>query len=113
DLDHFKQINGTHGHNVGDDALMAAARCLLDFTRSHDVVARLGGEEFAIIAPNIDRDLLQKMAERIRRGIAAQPVNAGLTDLTITTSVGLAVWDGRETAEELVERADKMLYEAK
>ena len=54
DLDHFKQVNDTHGHDVGDEVLRAVANCLKDMTRYHDVVARLGGEEFAVVAPNMD-----------------------------------------------------------
>jgi len=113
DLDHFKQINDTYGHHVGDEVLKAVGKCLKDLTRYHDVVARLGGEEFAIIVPNIDGELLQKLAERVRRAISALPITSGNIRLTITTSVGLAIWDRRETAEQFVERADKMLYEAK
>ena len=58
DLDHFKQVNDTHGHDVGDEVLRAVASCLKDMTRYHDVVARLGGEEFAVVAPNMDTELL-------------------------------------------------------
>ncbi len=113
DLDHFKQVNDTHGHDVGDEVLRAVAGCLKDMTRYHDVVARLGGEEFAVVAPNMDHDLLVKLAERIRKGIAAMPVLSGNVRLKITASVGLAVWDRKESAEEFFRRADKQLYEAK
>jgi two-component system, cell cycle response regulator len=113
DLDHFKQINDTHGHNIGDEVLKAVAKCLKDMTRYHDVVARLGGEEFAVVAPNMDAELLLKLAERIRRAIAGLAITSGNVRLKITTSVGLAVWDRRETAEKFFSRADKMLYEAK
>jgi diguanylate cyclase (GGDEF)-like protein len=113
DLDHFKQVNDTHGHDVGDEVLRAVASCLKDMTRYHDVVARLGGEEFAVVAPNMDGDLLVKFAERIRRAIAAMVVLSGGVRLKITTSVGLAVWDGKESAEDFYRRADKLLYEAK
>ena len=113
DLDHFKQVNDTHGHDVGDEVLRTVAGCLRDLTRYHDVVARLGGEEFAIVAPNMDRDMLHKFAERIRRAIATLAVVTGNVRLTVTTSVGLAVWDRRESAEEFYRRADKLLYQAK
>ncbi len=113
DLDHFKQVNDTHGHDVGDEVLRAVASCLKDMTRYHDVVARLGGEEFAVVAPNMDHDLLVKLAERIRKGIAAMPILSGNVRLKITASVGLAVWDRKESAEEFFRRADKQLYEAK
>ncbi|MBX3568971.1 MAG: GGDEF domain-containing protein [Rhizobiaceae bacterium] len=113
DLDHFKQVNDTHGHDVGDEVLRAVAGCLKDMTRYHDVVARLGGEEFAIVAPNMDITMLTRLAERIRTAIAAMPVMSGNVRLRVTSSVGLAVWDGKETADSLFRRADQQLYQAK
>ncbi|MBL8582344.1 MAG: GGDEF domain-containing protein [Rhizobiaceae bacterium] len=113
DLDHFKQVNDTHGHDVGDEVLRVVAGCLKDMTRYHDVSARLGGEEFAVLVPNMDHDQLMKFAERIRKAIASMPILSGNVRLKITTSVGLAVWDGRESAEEFYRRADKQLYHAK
>ena len=113
DLDHFKTVNDTHGHDVGDDVLKAVAGCLRDMTRYHDVAARLGGEEFAVVAPNMDVDQLRKFAERIRKGIAGLQVFSGDVRLNITTSVGLAVWDKRELAEDFFRRADRHLYQAK
>ncbi|MDZ5698210.1 GGDEF domain-containing protein [Chelativorans sp. M5D2P16] len=113
DLDHFKQVNDTYGHDVGDQVLREVARCLKDMTRYHDVVARLGGEEFAIVTPNMDFDSLVKLGERIRNAIAAFDVEVGNLRLKVTTSMGLAVWDGKEGAEGFYRRADKMLYEAK
>ena len=91
----------------------AVASCLKDMTRYHDVVARLGGEEFAVVTPNMDAELLAKFAERIRKAIANMSVLSGNVRLKITTSVGLAVWDRKETAEEFYRRADRQLYEAK
>lgn len=113
DLDHFKHINDTHGHDVGDDVLRAVAGCLRDLTRYHDVVARLGGEEFAVVAPNMDVELLSKFAERIRAAISAMSISSGNVRLRVTTSVGLAVWDRSETADDFYRRADKLLYQAK
>lgn len=113
DLDHFKEVNDTHGHDVGDQVLKAVAGCLKDMTRYHDVVARLGGEEFAVVAPNMDGDLLMKLAERIRKAIAALAIVSGNVRLRITTSVGLAVWDGKESADQFYRRADSLLYQAK
>jgi two-component system, cell cycle response regulator len=74
------------------------------------VVTRLGGEEFAVVAPNLDTDLLLKLAERILKSIAATAVVSGKVRLKITTSVGLAVWNGAETSERFFRRADAMLY---
>ena len=113
DLDHFKQVNDTYGHDVGDAVLKAVADCLKSMTRYHDIVARLGGEEFAVVTPNMDADTLERFAERIRKAIAAMPVAAGDVRLMVTASVGLALWNGKETAEEFYRRADRQLYEAK
>src|SRR5262245_29137368 len=113
DLDHFKAVNDTHGHDVGDEVLRAVANCLKDMTRYHDVVARLGGEEFAVVAPNMNAELLMKLAERIRKAIAAMAIVSGNVRLKVTTSVGLAVWNGSESADQFYRRADAMLYQAK
>ena len=113
DLDHFKNVNDTHGHDAGDKVLRAVAGCLRDMTRYHDVVARLGGEEFAVVAPNMSEERLQKFAERIRGAVAGMAVLTGNVSLKVTTSVGLAVWDGRESAEDFYRRADRLLYRAK
>ncbi|EIM76221.1 hypothetical protein A33O_06100 [Nitratireductor aquibiodomus RA22] len=113
DLDHFKQVNDTHGHDVGDEVLRAVARCLKDLTRYHDVVARMGGEEFAIVAPNMNNQSLVKLAERIRRAVDALTIESSNVNIRVTISVGLSIWNGRESAEEFYRRADKMLYEAK
>jgi diguanylate cyclase (GGDEF)-like protein len=113
DLDHFKQVNDNHGHDVGDRVLREVASCLKDMTRYHDVVARLGGEEFAVVAPNMTEDQLMKFAERIRKAISNLAVVSGNVRLKVTSSVGIAVWNGRESADDFYRRADKMLYEAK
>lgn len=113
DLDHFKAVNDTHGHDVGDEVLRAVSNCLKDMTRYHDVVARLGGEEFAIVAPNMDENLLSKLAERTRKAIAGLVIVTGNVRLRVTTSVGVAVWDRKESAEEFYRRADRHLYQAK
>ena len=113
DLDHFKLVNDTHGHDVGDDVLRAIAQCLREFTRYHDVVARLGGEEFAVVAPNMDLETLGKFADRIRHAISQLTIASGNVRLRVTTSVGVAVWDGREDGDAFYKRADRALYEAK
>ncbi len=113
DLDHFKGINDTHGHDTGDEVLRAVAKCLKDFTRYHDVAARLGGEEFAVVAPNLDIEMLGKLADRIRRAISSLTITNGNVTLKVTTSLGLAVWDRKESSEEFFKRADRNLYKAK
>lgn len=113
DLDHFKMVNDTYGHDTGDDVLRAVAKCLREMTRYHDIVARLGGEEFAIVAPNMGIDMLARLAERIRNAISVMPVSSGNVRLKVTTSVGLAIWDRSESVEQFYRRADAQLYEAK
>ncbi len=113
DLDHFKQVNDTHGHDVGDIVLREVANCLRSLTRYHDVVARLGGEEFAIVVPNMSGDKLASFAERIRKAVSDLVIDNENVRLRVTASVGLAVWNGRESAEELLRRADTRLYDAK
>lgn len=113
DLDHFKAINDTHGHDVGDKVLKEVARCLRELTRFHDVVARLGGEEFAIVAVNMDESGLITFAERIRKAVSSLAVTNGNIRLRVTASVGLAVWNGKEPADDLYRRADQRLYQAK
>jgi two-component system cell cycle response regulator len=113
DLDHFKQVNDTYGHDTGDEVLRTVAACLKDMTRYHDIVARLGGEEFAIVAPNMDLEMLSRFADRIRKAIALQPIASGNVRLKVTASVGLAIWDRRESLEDLYRRADSRLYQAK
>lgn len=113
DLDHFKRVNDTYGHDVGDDVLRAIARCLLDYTRHHDVVARVGGEEFAILAPNLDVPALKKLANRIRVAISEITFKSDDICFQVTSSMGMSIWDGKEKAAAFVKRADKNLYVAK
>lgn len=113
DLDHFKMVNDTHGHDVGDEVLRQVSACLKNFTRYHDIAARLGGEEFAVVAPNMDIDGVGKFAERIRRAVADLVIQSGNVRLKVTTSIGVAVWDGKEEADGFYRRADRMLYQAK
>jgi two-component system cell cycle response regulator len=113
DLDHFKSVNDTHGHDVGDEVLRRVAECLHVFTRYHDVVARLGGEEFAILSPNITERQLHTLADRIREAISQLTVETGNVALRVTISAGIAIWDGTESGDELYRRADRQLYEAK
>jgi two-component system, cell cycle response regulator len=113
DLDHFKSINDTYGHAIGDEVLREVALCLKDFTRYHDVVARLGGEEFAVLSPNINEQQLFDLAERIRKAIAQIAIQTGGVSIKVTVSAGIAMWNGTESGEALYSRADKQLYAAK
>jgi len=115
DIDHFKKINDTHGHLAGDAVLANLAQVLGRAVRNEDVVARFGGEEFAIILRAIGIDPAVQMAERLRRLIeASSALTSGLA-LKATVSIGVAGLPSTlvKTPEELVEAADKALYRAK
>jgi two-component system cell cycle response regulator len=115
DLDHFKRINDTHGHAVGDHVLKAVARLLSNGTREVDLVARIGGEEFVVVMPDSTDGIGLKVAERLRRAIASNPVEtpppAGA--ISVTVSVGVAVVEPGESGSEALRRADDALYGAK
>jgi diguanylate cyclase (GGDEF)-like protein len=102
DLDHFKAYNDLHGHQAGDRLLKSAAGAWQERLRKTDLLARYGGEEFAVLLPDCGLDHAVEIAERLR---PAQPEG--------TCSIGVAAWDGRESATELVARADRALYAAK
>jgi diguanylate cyclase (GGDEF)-like protein len=114
DLDHFKRINDTFGHLVGDGVLRAVADVLRAQLREYDIVGRFGGEEFAILLPQTDESEACLAAERLRRHIAelGVPVGSGYAD--VTASIGLAVLqDPRTGVTELLAQADHALYLAK
>jgi two-component system cell cycle response regulator len=116
DIDKFKSINDTHGHGVGDEVLKTFAFRLQDSLRSFDLVARLGGEEFVVILPDITDDMAQFVAERLRRAIAEKPIKCSIPagTLNVSTSIGgYIVEHGEHTVKDVLEHADKMLYVAK
>ena len=110
DLDHFKHVNDTHGHQVGDQVLITAARLLQQYCREIDVVGRWGGEEFLIICPETPCAGAAKLAESLRQHLAAHlfPVVQQQT-----ASFGVACYHLGELAEILLARADVALYHAK
>lgn len=107
DIDHFKQINDVHGHDVGDDAICAVAHELMI---DRAIVGRLGGEEFALL---IDRPMLDAaaVAERLRSQVEALKIGAGT--ISLTCSFGISEWQRGDTIDRLLKRADMALYEAK
>ena len=114
DLDHFKRVNDTHGHVVGDQMLQHVARLLRAGARSTDTVARLGGEEFAIVMADTGPEAAALAAERLRALLAATPLEIDGASVPITVSIGLAVGHLREGgATPLLRRADAALYRAK
>lgn len=116
DIDHFKSINDTHGHIVGDQVLQAIADCLLACVRPMDCVARYGGEEFAVVLPHCRPLFGRAVAERIRETVASLAIpGTPLHKAQMTISIGGAYapeWV-RSTADLWIERADQQLYRAK
>ncbi len=113
DADHFKQINDTHGHGAGDNVLRELARCLMRTVRSSDMIYRYGGEEFVVLLNNTGVNGALLLAERIRRNVAALDCLCEGACLNITVSAGVATLDGDDSEASLIERADRVLYEAK
>ncbi|MEL6784609.1 MAG: GGDEF domain-containing protein [Pseudomonadota bacterium] len=114
DLDHFKSVNDTYGHDAGDVVLKKLATQLKGLVREHDVVARTGGEEFCIVAPFASQDQIRPFAERICRSIGNMRVDIGVVVLRPTISIGVAsTAEGITAPKELVKLADERLYQAK
>jgi diguanylate cyclase (GGDEF)-like protein len=114
DLDHFKRINDTHGHLVGDMALTQTAQRLRQVARQMDILARTGGEEFVVLVPHADRAGALAAAERLRLAVSTAPFDAPRGALPVTLSVGVALAQGDEADPRAVlQRADQALYEAK
>lgn len=121
DVDHFKRVNDTHGHGVGDYVLQDVARIIRAHLRNIDILARYGGEEFTALLPGTGREEALMVAERIRRAVRGHRfAYSGVDPLAITISVGISVLarvdravDPDEAGRELLERADQALYLAK
>jgi diguanylate cyclase (GGDEF)-like protein len=113
DLDHFKKINDTYGHPVGDTVIKEVANYLTKICRGSDVVCRYGGEEFIIILPETDLMGASTLGQRIRVSVAEHQFKAGEERFLVTLSVGVAELTGEESVEEMIARADAALYQAK
>ncbi|MFZ1813937.1 MAG: GGDEF domain-containing protein [Rhizobiaceae bacterium] len=114
DLDHFKQVNDNHGHDAGDLVLKEVALRLKQITRESDIVARIGGEEFAVITPYATFEQLLAVAERYRELIGALKVDVGKVVIRPTISIGVASnTNGEKIAADVFKAADRKLYEAK
>ncbi|QND52714.1 PleD family two-component system response regulator [Phyllobacterium sp. 628] len=116
DIDRFKLINDTHGHDGGDEVLREFARRLRRNVRGSDLASRYGGEEFFIVMPDTDLTMAAIVAERIRREVASTPffVNEGITSVPVTISVGIAsVQSKDDSVANMLKRADEALYGAK
>jgi diguanylate cyclase (GGDEF)-like protein/PAS domain S-box-containing protein len=115
DLDHFKQINDTHGHMVGDEVLREVSRRLAEVVRVYDKVGRFGGEEFVVVLPGTSQAEAEAAAERIREELSREPVETTVGSLTVTASLGVVTRQGElaNDATTLLVAADTALYSSK
>lgn len=113
DVDHFKQMNDTAGHQAGDEILRRIAQTVLQSVRKPDIAARYGGEEFILLLPGSRAEQAAVLAERIRESVAADSIETQAGRLKTTVSVGIAAFGEEDTLEGLIWRADSALYRAK
>lgn len=113
DLDYFKRVNDLFGHKCGDDLLRAFSKEALRCVRTHDLVARLGGEEFVLVLVDADLDRASLIVERLRQRTANLPVHPTQPDYRVTLSAGVTVNGPGDTVDSVLRRADTALYQAK
>jgi two-component system cell cycle response regulator len=115
DIDYFKSINDTHGHDAGDDVLQDFAIRLRKSIRGIDLACRYGGEEFVVVMPETDMAVATMVAERLRRRIASEPfpIQKGTRTVDVTISIGIAALGPDDNAAAVIKRADQALYRAK
>jgi len=113
DLDHFKDVNDTYGHAMGDRVILSLSSLLQRRLRRNDIVGRYGGEEFGIILPETTPESAKALLELLREAFATIPYQASSGAFTASFSCGIAQWDGKMDANALNEAADAALYEAK
>jgi diguanylate cyclase (GGDEF)-like protein len=113
DIDHFKQINDSFGHLAGDYVLKQLATVVKGKIRREDILSRYGGEEFAIVLPEIDAPNALALAEKIRKIVEKAPFKFEDTKISVTVSVGVATTNEADDAASLIKRTDEKLYEAK
>ncbi|MCU7846308.1 MAG: sensor domain-containing diguanylate cyclase [Candidatus Thiodiazotropha sp. (ex Monitilora ramsayi)] len=114
DLDHFKVINDSHGHTIGDEVLKHIANLCLDITRTEDLLARYGGEEFVMLLPETNIDGAKQLAERICQDVRDNPFDSTDGPIAITVSIGISeIGPADSIYTDILLRADKALYQAK
>jgi diguanylate cyclase (GGDEF)-like protein/PAS domain S-box-containing protein len=115
DVDNLKKINDTLGHKMGDQVLQIFASTLRQSVRSGDIAGRVGGDEFIVLLPESDEMNAEKFAERLCQGLLTSPIYSEKGRITVTASMGIAEFSGEDdlTLDELIERADQALYQAK
>jgi len=113
DIDHFKRVNDTHGHPAGDAVLREVARRISSALREYDVAGRIGGEEFLVVAPEMEAESLLALGERLRACTKGDPIIHGSEEIVVTSSVGATLSRPGDTVETIFARADLALYAAK
>ncbi len=115
DIDHFKLVNDTHGHDTGDEVLREFALRVRKAIRGIDLACRYGGEEFVVVMPETDLAAATAVAERLRQRIASEPfpIQQGAQGIDVTISIGIAALGGNDDAASVIKRADQALYRAK
>lgn len=113
DIDHFKAVNDTYGHLIGDDVLKMVARTLAHNVRAFDAIGRWGGEEFAIVAQNVSAGMLRVLAERLRVLVEQSMLPVATAPVRVTISLGAVIARVDDTPLSLFDRADQMLYQSK
>ena len=113
DVDHFKQVNDTHGHAAGDAVLQHVGALMRASLRTTDLSARVGGDEFMALMPDTTMEGAFSMAERLLMRLLGRPLAGLERDVRVTASIGVATSEGCATIDELFSRTDKALYQAK
>lgn len=113
DIDHFKSVNDTYGHPTGDAVLQEVARRMQASIRPYDLLGRYGGEEFLFVSPGCEEKNALNVAERVRRAVSAREIECEEKKLSVTLSMGVAIYRGAEDADAIIPGADAALYQAK
>ena len=113
DLDHFKQVNDAHGHDAGDEVLIHASQQIANASPKDSFVARLGGEEFAVLMPYESVAQLHQHAEAIRQRVGSEPCHYQGKTIHVSASLGVGIANARDSVSSVLSRADNALYEAK
>jgi diguanylate cyclase (GGDEF)-like protein len=113
DADFFKRINDTHGHAVGDKALIAITNALQKGTRASDFIGRIGGEEFGVQLRNIEKREALEIAERLRKNVKEANQDFGYPDIDLSVSIGAVLYEDQIKLPDLMKMADELLYKAK
>jgi diguanylate cyclase (GGDEF)-like protein/PAS domain S-box-containing protein len=113
DIDKFKQVNDTYGHDIGDRTLKVVARTILNNLREEDFVGRWGGEEFVATIANVDNKILYSIAEKLRGLVANSHINSGKGSFSVTISIGATMAKRGDETTSIVKRADVLMYNSK